>query len=176
MCGVHPAHPPGGTLSVVNSWLVRATSLILLHVLVRTGLELVLRSAPSHAGLLRYGSLVLLVLVALMWAGLDAVREDRGDIQRDDLAARWLKTALVVGPLAGLVGWAVQGLLIDASGTEQLRVELTGGAAFTALLVLLPAALGLFVGGRVRQEEPETEPVSGSARAARRARLAARER
>ena len=176
MRGVHPTHPPGGTLGGVNSWLVRATSLVLLHVLVRTGLELVLRSAPTHASLLRYGSLVVLVLAALLWAGLDAVREDRGDTRRDDLTARWLKTALVVGPLAGLVAWAVQGLLIDASGTEQLRVELTGGAAFTALLVLLPAALGLFVGGRVRQEEPETEPVSGSARAARRARLAARER
>lgn len=176
MRGVHPAHPSGGSLSGVNSWLVRATSLIFLHVLVRTGLELVLRSAPAHAGLLRYGSLVLLVLVALLWGGLDAVREDREDVQRDDLAARWLKTALVVGPLAGLVGWAVQGLLIDASGTEQLLVELTGGAAFTALLVLLPAALGLFVGGRVRQDEPEREPLSGSARAARRARLAARER
>lgn len=178
MCWVHPTHPPGGTVSGVNSWLVRATSLVLLHVVVRTGLELALRSAPTHANLLRYGSLVVLVLAALLWAGLDAVREDREDSRRDDLGARWLKTALVVGPLAGLAGWTVQGLLIDASGNEQLLVELTGGAAFTALLVLLPAALGLFAGGRVRHDEPEPErePTSGSARAARRARLAARQR
>jgi hypothetical protein len=160
----------------VNPWLVRATSLILLHVLVRTDLELVLRTAPSSGAALRYGSVALLVLVALLWAGLDAVREDREDVQRDDLFTRWLKAALLTGPAAGLVGWAVEGLLVDASGTEQLLVELTGGAAFTALLVLVPAALGLFVGRRARPTDPEPEPVPGSAREARRARLEARER
>lgn len=155
---------------------MRGTSLVLLHVLARTGLELALRSAPAHGDLLRYGTVVLLVLVALLWAGLDAVREDREDVQRDDLSARWLRASLLTGPLAGLVGWAVEGLFIDASGSEELLVEVTGGAAFTALLVLVPAALGLFVGGRVRPADPEPEPVVGTARDARRARLEARER
>ena len=160
----------------MNPWLVRATSLVLLHVLVRTGLELLLRTAPGYEQVLRYGALVLLVLVVLLWAGLDAVREDREDVQRDDLTTRWLKAALLTGPVAGLVGWAVQGLLVDASGSEQLLVELTGGAAFTALLVLAPAAVGIFVGGRVRPADPEPAPEVGTAREARRARLAARER
>lgn len=158
---------------------MRAAFLVLLHVLVRTGLELVLRTAPGHDGVLRYASVVVLVLVARLWAGLDVVREDREDVQRDDLAARRLKAALLAGPLAGplagLLGWAVEGLFVDASGSEELLVELTGGAAFTALLVLLPAALGLFVGGRVRPADPEPEPVVGTAREARRARLQARE-
>lgn len=154
---------------------MRAAFLVLLHALVRTGLELVLRTAPGHDGVLRYASVVVLVLVALLWAGLDVVREDREDVQRDDLAARWLKAALLAGPLAGLLGWAVEGLFVDASGSGELLVELTGGAAFTALLVLLPAALELFVGGRVRPADPEPEPVVGTAREARRARLQARE-
>lgn len=152
----------------MNPWLLRGAAMVLLHVLVRTALAVALISAPGSATVPRAVALVVLVVVAVLWAGLDAVREDLDDVQRDDLSARWLKAALLTGPVAGLIGWAVQGLFVDASGSAQLLVELTGGAAFTVLLVLVPAVLGILVGHRVRPPAAsEPEPV-GSVRAARR--------
>jgi hypothetical protein len=40
-------------------------------------------------------------------------------------------------------------VFVDQPGVSALGGALTGGAAFSALLVLIPAGLGLFVGGRI---------------------------
>jgi len=133
----------------VSAWLIRALSLVALHVLVRTGLAWALRSGPAAETALRFTAIAVLVAVVLVWAGLDAVRDDPADESRPDLMVRWSATALLVGPLAGLFGWALQSWLVDASGAERLGVELTGGAAFTVLLVLVPGVLGVALGRRI---------------------------
>jgi hypothetical protein len=48
--------------------------------------------------------------------------------------------------LLGVIG---RGTLVDQTGVWALGSALTGGAAFTALVILVPAGLGLAVGGRL---------------------------
>jgi hypothetical protein len=56
-------------------------------------------------------------------------------------------------------------IFVDSAGTSELWPALTGGAAFTALLVLVPAGLGLLVGARIhpaRTPSPTPRPAKHS--------------
>ncbi len=90
-------------------------------------------------------SLTLAVLVgaAALWAALDAWRgvPDRG--------RAWFIAALVAGVVSGILYVIGRAVFVDQTGVSELGGALTGGAAFSALLVLVPAGLGLFVGGRI---------------------------
>lgn len=90
-------------------------------------------------------SLTLAVLVgaAALWAALDAWRgvSDRG--------RAWFIAALVAGVVSGILYVIGRAVFVDQTGVSELGGALTGGAAFSALLVLVPAGLGLFVGGRI---------------------------
>ena len=90
-------------------------------------------------------SLALAVLVgaAALWSALDAWRglPDRGRV--------WFVSALIAGPVAGILYVIGRAVFVDQTGVSELGGALTGGAAFSALLVLIPAGLGLFVGGRI---------------------------
>ncbi len=90
-------------------------------------------------------SLALAVLVgaAALWSALDAWRglPDRGRV--------WFISALIAGPVAGILYVIGRAVFVDQTGVSELGGALTGGAAFSALLVLVPAGLGLFVGGRI---------------------------
>ncbi|KDN16057.1 B-4DMT family transporter [Amycolatopsis rifamycinica] len=104
-------------------------------------------------------SLTLAVLVgaAALWAALDAWRAvpDRG--------RAWFIAALVAGVVSGILYVIGRAVFVDQTGLSELGGALTGGAAFSALLVLVPAGLGLFVGGRIGgaragEEEPREVP------------------
>jgi hypothetical protein len=47
-----------------------------------------------------------------------------------------------------------QGVFVDDTGVESLGAAITGGAAFTALLVLVPAGIGLALGRLARPRQP----------------------
>lgn len=58
----------------------------------------------------------------------------------------WLKAAVLGGLAAGVVTWLVQ-LVVDFSvGQNTLFFELTSGAAFTILLIFIPATISVFLG------------------------------
>lgn len=86
--------------------------------------------------------LAALVGVAMLWGAVDGWRRTRGP------ARTWCVAALVTGPAAGVLSLVAQATLVDATGAEALGGAL-GGGAFTALLVLLPALVGVAVGQRV---------------------------
>lgn len=51
-------------------------------------------------------------------------------------------------------------VFVDQTGVSELGRALTGGAAFSALLVLIPAGLDLFAGAKIakpRQDEEDDE-------------------
>ncbi len=77
---------------------------MLVHVAVRTALGFAALSWPSELPLQRNIGLLVVLAVALLWGGVDALLEDLSDEDRDELTLRWLKAAVVAGPLAGLVG------------------------------------------------------------------------
>ncbi|MGZ4588616.1 MAG: B-4DMT family transporter [Mycobacteriaceae bacterium] len=136
----------------MRQWLVRAGLMVVVHVAVRTALGYAALSWPTSSQLQRNAGLVVVLAVALLWSGVDALRENPDDEDRDDLTLRWLKVAVLAGPVAGLVGWSVEGLFIDSVGTSQLAGDVIGGGAFTALLIFVPAILGLLFGRLARTD------------------------
>ncbi|MFC7450278.1 B-4DMT family transporter [Rhodococcus daqingensis] len=144
----------------MNSWLLRGLGMASVHVVTRVVLGLAVTQWPLHGSSLRWLSLALVVLAALLWGGLDGIRDARTAVDEEsgaDLTMMWLKAAAVAGLLAGAVTWLI-GVITDiALGDNTLFFELTSGAAFTVLLVFLPAMLAVAVGRfLVRRKAPAT--------------------
>ncbi|MFD9889014.1 hypothetical protein ACFWY9_06715 [Amycolatopsis sp. NPDC059027] len=106
-------------------------------------------------------ALALLVGAAALWSAVDAW------LDRPDRGRNWFVAALITGPLAGVLYVIGRAVFVDQTGTSELGAALTGGAAFSALLVLVPAGLGLFVGARIGHASPgrrAAQPPSEEAR------------
>lgn len=130
----------------------------MVHAAVQVALAAVTVHQPTDLSLVRPIVLALLIGVAALWGALD------GWMRRPEGARTWFIAALVAGPLAGLFSVAGRRLMVDRTGLADLWPAMTGGAAFIALLVLVPAALGLLVGGRM-EAAPEARARSrGKAR------------
>jgi hypothetical protein len=112
----------------------------LLHGAVQTGVSAVAVRSPEATSV-RPIALGLLVAAAVIWGAVDRLRE------LPSPGMQWFIASLIAGPFAGALGVIGSALLVDQTGQEALWVALTGGAAFTALLVLAPAGLGLLLGG-----------------------------
>jgi hypothetical protein len=136
----------------MRAWLVRGLVLAVVHAAVQTGEAWVRAGNPESVGWLRPVALGVLVGVAVVWAGLD------GWLGRERHGMVWFKAALLAGPVGGVLGVVGQGLFVDDTGIEAVPVAITGGAAFIALLVLVPAGIGLFVGRLARPAAPAAEP------------------
>ncbi|QFZ22091.1 B-4DMT family transporter [Saccharothrix syringae] len=128
----------------MRAWLVRGLWLGLLHGAVQTGTAAVGVNSPEAGTAVRYIALALVVVVGLLWGALDAWRGLAG------AGLVWFLAGLVAGPSAGVVG-VLGRSLVDQTGLEALGPALTGGAAFTALLVMVSAGLGVVLGGRLPQ-------------------------
>lgn len=127
----------------MRAWLIRGCVLAVSH----AGAQVLLAelAVVSHAvlGWARPVALGLLIAIAFAGGMLDAHRRDPGVL--------WLKASLVAGWLAALLGVLGKALLVDETGVSALGGALTGGAAFTALLVLVPASLGMLASRLVRR-------------------------
>jgi hypothetical protein len=89
-------------------------------------------------------TLGVLVGVAAVWGAVDRWRDV------SDAGRAWLIASLVAGWGGGVLGVVGKSVFVDQSGVADLGSALTGGAAFTALLVLIPAAIGLGAGNWIR--------------------------
>ena len=152
----------------MRAWLLRGLALAVVHAAVQTGEAWMRAGNPTAVAWLRPTALAVLVGVAVLWAGLD------GWLRRDRAGMVWFKAALVAGPVGGVLGVIGQGVFVDDTGVEALPVAITGGAAFIALLVLVPAGIGLLIGHLVAggaspaaDSAPATPPTPGSRRTAR---------
>lgn len=153
----------------MKPWLTRGLGLTLVHVLVRVLLGAALVQWPLQGSVLRWGSLLVVVFVALIWGGIDGIRDRRANPDPDrgaDLTMLWLKAGAITGLLGGFLTWLVDAITPIPVGVKSLFFELTSGAAFTVLLVFLPAMLAVTVGRLlVRREQansaeqPAPEPV-----------------
>lgn len=118
---------------------------------------------PTSKGFLAAIVLGGLVTIAAVWGVIDTWRA----VERREIM--WLIAALVAGWGAGVLGVIGKAVFVDQTGTSELGVALTGGAAFTALLVLVPAGIGMLVGKwiappRRGRANAEPEPDRGRAR------------
>ncbi|GGN01715.1 hypothetical protein GCM10011609_45450 [Lentzea pudingi] len=131
----------------MSPWFVRALWMGLLHGAVQTGVAAVSVRSPE-ASSIRPIALGLLIVAAVLWGAVDTLRELEGR------GMQWFIASLIAGPFAGALGVIGSALLVDQTGQEALWVALTGGAAFTALLVLAPAGLGMLLGGFLAKKDP----------------------
>lgn len=132
----------------MRSWLLRGLVLAVVHAAVQTAQAWLRAGNPDADTWLRPGALGVLVGVAVLWAGID------GWLGRPRRTMVWFKAALLAGPVAGVLGVIGQGIFVDNTGVESLPAAISGGAAFTALLVMVPAWVGLLLGHLVGRSSP----------------------
>ncbi|MFB9725555.1 B-4DMT family transporter [Haloechinothrix salitolerans] len=100
--------------------------------------------------------------VALTWGAID------GWARRPHRGTTWLYAALTAGPLAGIAYVIGRAVFVDQTGVSALGVQLTSGAAFFVLLVIVPAWVGQVVGRRVSPDPADRTPEADGDAAARR--------
>jgi hypothetical protein len=128
----------------------------ILHAAAGTALAKAAVFDPTGLATIKIVVVAALAGAAALWSALDGWRtsgdhpreRSRGSVHREDLSRTWLIAALIAGPLSGILFVIGRAVLVDQSGAGELADALTGGAAFTALLVLVPALLGMVAGRR----------------------------
>ncbi|WP_170161359.1 B-4DMT family transporter [Amycolatopsis palatopharyngis] len=133
------------------SWLIRGLGMAVLHAVAAVVLAKVTVFRPTEVDLVTVAVVAVLVGAAALWSALDAW------LRVPDHARAWFIGALVAGPVAGVLSVIGRSLFVDQTGLSALGGALTGGAAFTALLILIPAGLGMLVGGRLAKPDGDTE-------------------
>ena len=143
-----------------SSWLPRGLVFAAGMVLLRLVQGALINAFPTSAGVISLLLVVLLGGAAAAWGfrdGTEDAQENADPDRRRDLAMRWLLAGLVAGVLGGAVAWLIS-LFYRGIYAEGLFAEVTAFAAFTALLVFLPAMFAVTVGrwrvDRNRVDEP----------------------
>ena len=134
----------------MRAWVVRGLGMAVLHAAAEVAVAKATVYDPTGLTTARIAVIALLVGAAALWSALDAW------MRREDTGRTWFIAALVAGPVSGILYVAGRAIFVDRTGADELWPAVSGGAAFTALLVLVPAGLGLFVGGRLKR--PDADP------------------
>ncbi|HEU5472824.1 MAG TPA: B-4DMT family transporter [Actinophytocola sp.] len=124
----------------MRTWLLRGGVLAVLHAAAQVAVAAFTARNPTAQTTIAAIVLAVLVGVAAVWGALDRWRGlDRPEVT-------WLIAALVAGWGAGVLSVIGRAAFVDQTGASELGSALTGGAAFTALLVFVPAVAGLLAG------------------------------
>jgi acetyl esterase/lipase len=129
----------------MRPWLFRGLAMAVLHAAASTAVAKVEVFQPTGATLVQAVAVAVLVGAAALWSAIDAW------LRHAEAGRTWFIAALVAGPVSGLLYVIGRAALVDQTGLGELWPAVTGGGAFTALLVLVPAGLGLFVGGKLER-------------------------
>lgn len=144
----------------MTTWLPRGLVFAVGMVLLRLVQGTLINASPTNAGPISASLMALLAVAAFIWGLIDGMADARANPDPDrrrDLAMRWLLAGLIAGLISGPVAWAIS-QFYSAIYTDSLGPELTAFAAFTALLIFLPAmvavAIGRWLVDRRRVDEP----------------------
>ncbi|WP_407655629.1 B-4DMT family transporter [Amycolatopsis rhabdoformis] len=137
---------------MLGAWLTRGLVMAVVHAAAMTLLAKWSVFHPTDQTVITSVTLAVLVGVAALWGAVD------GWLGKPDRGRAWFIASLVAGVVSGILYVIGRAVFVDQTGTAELGAALTGGAAFSALLVMVPAGLGLFVGSRVRRPAAEEEP------------------
>jgi len=135
----------------MTTWLPRGLVFAIGMVLLRLVQGTLINTYPTNAGSISIALVVLFGIGAFVWALLDGMSDARANADPDrrrDLAMRWLLTGLFAGAVSGFVVWLIS-LVYHAVYAEGIVPELSVFAAFTTLLVFLPAMFAVAVGRRI---------------------------
>ena len=140
----------------MQRWLVRGLVMGVVNGAAQTLLGAIEAGHPTSGSVVEPVAIAILAGVALCWGAID------GWLRKSGRGMVWFYASLIGGLLAGVLGVIGKAAFVDATGIWALGGALTGGAAFTALLILIPAGLGLAVGGKLLQPPAgRAEPAQG---------------
>jgi hypothetical protein len=134
----------------MRTWLTRGAVLAVVHAVAETVRADFGVHHPTSRTLFEAIMLGVLVGVAAVWGALDRWHGV------EDAGRAWLIASLIAGWGAAVLGLVGKAAFVDQTGVAELGGALTGGAAFTALLVLIPAAIGLGAGRWIRSTRDES--------------------
>ncbi|MCG5433630.1 B-4DMT family transporter [Mycobacterium sp. MYCO198283] len=144
----------------MKSWLMRGLVFAAAMVILRLVQSALINMFETKALMISVSLVVIFGVVVAVWGYVDGRADARANPdpdRRDDLAMTWLLAGLVAGILSGLIAWLISKFYTELYA-EGLLNEISTFAAFTALLVFLPAILGVAVGrwlvDRSRPDEP----------------------
>ncbi|MGB2722332.1 MAG: B-4DMT family transporter [Rhodococcus sp. (in: high G+C Gram-positive bacteria)] len=150
----------------MTGWAVRGICMGLFNVVVRLLLGAAVSMWPLSGSALRWVAYALVLLVIIVWAGIDGIRDRRKHPDPDDgedLTMVWLKAAVVGGLLGGLLSWIVDFFVDFSLGQNGLVFELTSGAAFTILTIFIAASVAVFVGRQIVNREAKKKLATSDA-------------
>ncbi|QRY64021.1 B-4DMT family transporter [Gordonia sp. PDNC005] len=151
----------------MSSWLLRGVVMSIVHIAARIILGAVVISAPLSSPLARWLTIAACIVVAIVWGGLDGLKDARAHSDPDDyedLTVRWLKAGLLAGFVSCLVSWILGTVWLNGIGQASLPIELIAGTSFIALIVFVPAFFGASVGRfLIRREQRKAELASEEA-------------
>jgi hypothetical protein len=132
----------------MNKWLLRGLVLAAVMIVVRLVQGPMINAFVSKSSLISIALLAAFVAAVFVWGTIDghadAAAQPDPD-HREDLAMIWLLAGLVAGVLSGAVAWIIS-LFDEHLYVGGLMSEVTSFAAFTALLVFLPAMIAVVLG------------------------------
>lgn len=129
----------------MQRWLVRGLVMAVVNGAAQTLLGAIEAGHPTSDHVAEPVTVAVLAGIALCWGAVD------GWLRKPGRGMSWFYASLLGGVVAGVLGVIGKAAFVDATGVWALTGALTGGAAFTALLILIPAGLGLAVGGKLLQ-------------------------
>ncbi|MFC4857464.1 B-4DMT family transporter [Actinophytocola glycyrrhizae] len=135
----------------MRTWLLRGAVMAVVHAVAETVRADFGVHHPTSRTLFEALVLGALVGVAAVWGAVDRWRDV------EDAGRAWLIGSLVAGWCAAVLAVIGKSAFVDQTGVADLGGALTGGAAFTALLVLIPAAIGLAAGHWIRSSRPAAD-------------------
>lgn len=132
----------------MSKWLLRGLVFGALMVVVRLVQGTLINQFETKALPISLTLLVIFGIIAVLWGLSDGRADARANPdpdRRNDLAMTWLLAGLLAGLGSGVVSWLIS-LVYPALYVGGLINEATTFAAFTALLVFLPAIMAVAVG------------------------------
>jgi hypothetical protein len=144
----------------MRNWMLRGFVFAAAMVVVRVIQGALINAWQTQAGLISIVLLLLFIAGVVVWGVLDGRADAKAQPDPDrrrDLAMTWLLAGLLAGVLSGLVAWLIM-LVYKDLYTGGLLNELTTFAAFTALIVFVPAVIGVAIGRWRIDRQSEKEP------------------
>ncbi|CAN5475467.1 B-4DMT family transporter [soil metagenome] len=129
-------------------WLLRGLVFAALMVVVRLFQGALINQFETKALMISLVLLLVFAVVVFVWGLIDGRADARNNPdpdRRGDLAMTWLLGGLLAGLLSGAISWFIS-MIYPALYAGGLVTEVTTFAAFTALLVFLPAVLAVAIG------------------------------
>ncbi|MCV7226921.1 B-4DMT family transporter [Mycolicibacterium komossense] len=132
----------------MSKWLVRGLVFAALMVIVRLVQGALINAFETKALIISIVLLVVFAIAVAVWGFVDGRADARANPdpdRRNDLAMTWLLAGLFAGVVSGAVAWLIS-VFYKGLYTGGLINEVTTFAAFTALLIFVPAIIAVSVG------------------------------